>query len=813
MLTSFITYKIAVIGAAPYNEVVASSLEGLNVAFYSTMDQFLREFGSALEYPLIVIGEKGPLFRKPFKQFKEDNPDLVRTLVIHSRPLKLEEADDYLLKPLNGAHLRRRVENHLSALKKVSEQIKAHVLGEVFDTAFASAPIGITVSSFLELDFDEETERFDYINPKYLEIVGRDSREISTLDWPQFTHPDDLQEELVHFQRLQSGEVESYSMEKRFIRPDGSIVWVNLITSVFDLNPYRYVCIVQDITKTKEYELALAESERSKSSLLSHIPGMAYRCKYDPQWTMEYISEGCKELTGYSPADLINNSRLSFNSIVAPEYREKLWLKWSEVIKTKEEIEVEYEIIDAQGERKWVLERGQAVYSSAGEIDAIEGIVLDISKRKEGELNLLYYYQNDLLTGLYNRQYFEQMLQKDSPNQKRGVVAINLSSIHELSTRYGFYYTQKVLQRIGNALKELSSEDLVVIRLHENWFALYVRGYANLEELQELARKASAIVEQFFLIERLVWGVGILEIEEESEVDLEHLFTNIILTGDKSLTSNATQFEIVCFNQKLVADTVRENTLIGDLGRYAEEGLLSLNYQPIINLQSGKIWAVEALARLNSPTLGPITPAEFIPLAEKTKLIIPLGEEVTKIACRFLKQVHDAGYPEIKISINISLIQVMEKDFIQNLTECVERCSIEPSSIILEITETAIAANYNEMNEILKELKQLGYSLALDDFGTGYSSLARERELSVDYVKIDQIFIERLLTFDKDEVISGDIISMAHKLGHKVIAEGVEHPKQLELLKEFRCDKVQGFLISKPLVEEEILKLITQGQG
>ena len=811
MLTSFITYKIAVIGAAPYKEVVANSLEGLNVAFYPTVDQFLREFGSTLEYPLIVIGEKGPLFRKLFKQFKEDNPDLVRTLVIHNRPLRLEEADDYLLRPLNGAHLRRRVESHLSALKKVSEQIKAHVLGEVFDTAFASAPIGITVSSFLELDFDEETERFDYINPKYLEIVGRDSREISTLDWPQFTHPDDLQEELVQFQRLQSGEIESYSMEKRFIRPDGSIVWVNLITSVFDLNPYRYVCIVQDITKTKEYELALAESERSKSSLLSHIPGMAYRCKYDPEWTMEYISEGCKELTGYTPDDLINNSRLSFNSVVAPEYRDKLWLKWSEVVKTKEEIEVEYEIIDAQGERKWVLERGQAVYSPTGEIVAIEGIILDISKRKESELNLLYYYQNDLLTGLYNRQYFEQMLQKDSPNQKRGVVAINLSSIHELSTRYGFYYTQKVLQRMGNALKALASEDLIVIRLHENWFALYVRGYKNLEELQELAQKASAIVEQFFLIERLVWGVGIVEIEEESEVDLEHLFTNIILTGDKSLTSNATHFEIVCFNQKLVDDLARENTLIGDLGRYSEEeGLLTLNYQPIINLESGKIWAIEALARLNSPTLGSIAPAEFIPLAEKTKLIIPLGEEVAKMACRFLKRVHDAGYPAMKVSINISLIQVMEKGFIQSLTECMGRCSIEPSSIILEITETAIAANYSEMNEILKELKQLGYALALDDFGTGYSSLARERELSIDYVKIDQIFIERLLTFDKNEVISGDIISMAHKLGHKVIAEGVEHPKQLELLKEFGCDKIQGFLISKPLDEEEVLKLITQ---
>lgn len=810
MYTGFLTYKIVVIGSGSHQEVAKRCLEDLNVTFYSTVDQFLREYGAKVEFPLVVIGEKGLLFRKPFRKFREDNPTLVRSLVISNRPLKVEEADDYLLKPLNGAHLRRRVEAHLGALEKVTEKIKAHVLGEVFDTAFASAPIGITVSSFLQLVLDEEAERFDYINPKYQEIVGRSSSEILTLDWPKFTHPEDLEEELEKFKRLQSGEVESYSMEKRYIRPDGSIVWVNLITSIFDLNPYRYVCIVQDITKTKEYEFALAESERSKTSLLSHIPGMAYRCKYDRDWTMEYISEGCKDLTGYPPSDLIENNRLSFNSIVAPEYREKLWEMWGEAIREKRDFEVEYQIIDAQGGRKWVMERGQGVYSPTDEVLAIEGIILDVSKRKASELNLLYYYQNDPLTGLYNRQYFERLIQSDSPNQKRGVVAINLSSIHELSRRYGFYYTQTLLQKIGGSFKEFTTDSLVVIRLYENWFALYVRDYGQLEELRELAQKASTLVEQFFQIERLVWGIGIVEIEEESEVNLEQLLTNIILTGDKSLSSNRGEFEIVCFNQKLVDDTVRENTLIGDLGRYSTgEEFLTLNYQPIIDLNSGEIWAIEALARLNSPTLGPIAPAEFIPLAERTKLIIPIGEEVFKMACRFLKKIHQAGYSQVLVSINISLIQIMERDFIQRLSLIMEKCSIKPTSIILEITETAIAANHSEMNEVLKELKALGFFLALDDFGTGYSSLARERELNVDFVKIDRIFIDRLLTFDKSEVISGDIISMAHKLGHRVIAEGVEDIKQVELLKEFGCDMVQGFLFSKPLGEDELLTFIT----
>ena len=260
MYTGFLRYKIVVIGSGSHQEVAKRCLEDLNVAFYNTLDQFLREFGPKVEFPLIVIGERGVLFRRPFRKFKEDNSTLVRSLVISNRPLEVEEADDYLLKPLNGAHLRRRVEAHLGALEKVAEKIKAHVLGEVFDTAFASAPIGITVSSFLQLDFNEEVERFDYINPKYLEIVGRDREEILTLDWPKFTHPEDLEEELEKYKRLQSGEVDSYSMEKRYIKPDGSIVWVSLITSVLTSIPTSYVCIVQDITKTKEYEFAsLAE--------------------------------------------------------------------------------------------------------------------------------------------------------------------------------------------------------------------------------------------------------------------------------------------------------------------------------------------------------------------------------------------------------------------------------------------------------------------------------------------------------------------------------------------------------------------------
>ena len=199
----------------------------------------------------------------------------------------------------------------------------------------------------------------------------------------------------------------------------------------------------------------LEESERSKYVLLTHLPGLAYRCNYDRDWTMQYVSEGCYDLTGYPPESLLYNRDLSFNELISPEYRELLWNEWKRILKERKPFKYEYEIITAAGEKKWVLEMGQGIYNDKGEVEALEGIVLDISDRKAVEDALKYNNEHDKWTGLYNREYLLQLLERDAKLKKRSkmaLIGINLRMVQLLIATYGHQYSRNLIKKAAAAL-------------------------------------------------------------------------------------------------------------------------------------------------------------------------------------------------------------------------------------------------------------------------------------------------------------------------------------------------------------------------
>lgn len=218
-----------------------------------------------------------------------------------------------------------------------------------------------------------------------------------------------------------------------------------------------------------------------------------------------------------------------------------------------------------------------------------------------------------------------------------------------------------------------------------------------------------------------------------------------------------------------------------------------------MDLKTGSIFGFEALARLRTKKLGLVPPLEFIPIAEKTKLILPIGEKVIIKAFSFLNRLKECGYENISVSINISAIQLLKPDFTSRLFKIMSEMRINPKNVVIEITETVFSSDFETINNIIGYLRDAGLQIAIDDFGTGYSSLAREKELKVDCMKIARHFIDKLLETDLNKAITSDIISMSHKLRHSTIAEGVEHDIQLQYLKDHDCDKIQGYLISKPL--------------
>lgn len=730
-------------------------------------------------------------------------------------------AVDYIRKPVNMDSLKARIEIHVELLR--IQQMFEHKLyeqGLTFDTIFQQAPIGIAISHGSEPSNGRENTVARF-NPMFEKITGRTKDELMELGWVKITYPDDLDKDLINFKKLQRGELSSYSMEKRYVRPDGSIVWVQMTVApliISNDDRYNHICLAQEITRRKEMEADLLESERSKSVLLSHLPGLAYRCKYDRQWTMEFVSAGCSTLTGYSPESLINNKELAFCDLVAPEYRESLWIEWEKAIAKRMPLNYEYQIITAEGERKWVLEMGEGVFGEGGEVEALEGIIIDITYRKRIEDRLKYNSEHDRWTGLHNLNYLETLLERDGKHRRlenRAFVSINLNTVQSLTATYGFHYTQELMREVADMLGQYCTDRRMLFYTYENLFVFYLKDYKDREELTEFCRDIANMLESLLVAERIGGGIGVVQIDKDSDRDVDQLMKRLLIASEKALNIYDRDVGICFYDAEIEMEMIREEEIKRELAKIGADenyGELFLQYQPILDLESNRICGFEALSRLKIVKFGLVPALEFIPIAEKTKLIVPIGRRAIIRALRFLRRLKDNGFGGVLVSINVSAIQLLRSDFSENLFKMIDRTQVNPENIGLEITESVFASNYEEINRIIGGLKDSGIQIAIDDFGTGYSSLARERELNVNCLKIDKSFIDKLMCLDAKDTITSDIISMAHKLGHCVIAEGVEHEKQRQYLHSWGCDRIQGYLIGKPLDEEAAIGVLKASQ-
>ncbi|MDD4081247.1 MAG: EAL domain-containing protein [Eubacteriales bacterium] len=752
---------------------------------------------------------------------KKDDP---RTIVIsrlegtemETRAFALGAAD-YIRASAHLIALKARVEvqtaliQAIRALKQEARQPSA-----AFDVIINQVPVGIAVSFNQNPVSAEQNTQFQ-INPAFEKITGRTREELLHTGWAAITHPDDVAENQRYYEQLRAGDIQGYQMDKRFIRPDGSIVWVHFSVTALHLSEhlqFNHIALFQDITEQRAIEQRLIESERSKSSLLSHLPGMAYRCRYDTSWTMLYISAGCRRLTGYAEESLIDNRDLSYNDLIAPEYRRVIWQEWSRIIRERKAFSLEYEITTKQGKRKWVLEMGQAVYSGSGDPQALEGIIIDISDRKAAENALQYNYQHDSLTGLFNRGVLENHLQNDQAVygvSRRALIGVNLSSIGLLTRAYGFSYTQHLTQELAEALKQHISDTTMLFRTNELAFIFYMRRSISKAELMNFTQVIKGTMESILSLERVGVGLGVLELDDETGANADEAMRKLLIASEIAAGDSDNGFHVCVYDAAIAQTVTREEEIESALSRVqtdARDGGLYLLYQPILDLKTDRIVAFEALARLNTRKLGLVQPSVFIPIAEKTKHIIPVGEKVFRQAFRFLRKLEESGFGAINVSINVSVIQLLKSGFSTELNAMIQEMGVRPENIGIEITESVFSANYREINRILKELQGSGMRILIDDFGVGYSSFSRESELITNSLKIDRYFIDKLMSPMAEKAITRDIVSIAKRLNHTSIAEGVEHERQLQLLKEYGCDKAQGYFISKPLAEEAAIALL-----
>jgi EAL domain-containing protein (putative c-di-GMP-specific phosphodiesterase class I) len=290
---------------------------------------------------------------------------------------------------------------------------------------------------------------------------------------------------------------------------------------------------------------------------------------------------------------------------------------------------------------------------------------------------------------------------------------------------------------------------------------------------------------------------------------IENIIKNASTAAERS--DRDQNFGYRFFNNDMEAAMKREADVKEALMR-AVDGLpderLYLQFQPILNLKNNKVEEFEALARFESKTIGRVSPLEFISIAEETQLIIPLGRRVIEMACAFQKRLQDSGHRNIRVFVNASAIQLLRSEFIAEFLDIVKQYGLRPEHFGLEVTESVFAGSFNVINGKLGKLMEIGVKTSIDDFGTGYSTLARERDMKINILKIDKTFIDGLLTAQREKTITRDIIAMAHRMGHSVIAEGVEYNEQKQYLLDFDCDMMQGYLFSKPLDEDAAIDVV-----
>lgn len=424
--------------------------------------------------------------------------------------------------------------------------------------------------------------------------------------------------------------------------------------------------------------------------------------------------------------------------------------------------------------------------------------------------NMEHMAYHDVLTGLPNRRLFEERLaqslrQAKLKNGSVTVIFIDLDRFKFINDSLGHTFGDLLLQEVAERLNTIVRKDDTISRQGGDEFTVLIDGMSDHQEVLEIARRIQFDISKPFVIQnmevQITTSIGISVYPDHGNT-VENLikYADTAMYRAKENGKNNIQFYTLEMNETVSKKMNLENAL----RKAVERDELFVLYQPQIAIQRSELIGVEALLRWNHPELGLIPPSEFIPLAEETGLIIPIGERVLMMSCQQLKRWHDEGLDSLKMSVNLSSSQFMEENLVSFVNHVILKTGINPQFLELEITESV--AMYNEEQVIAKitALKSLGIGIAIDDFGTGYSSFHYLKKLPADTLKIDKAFIKDLLEDTQSKALVAGIISMSKEMGFRVIAEGVETPQQLAILGKFECDGAQGFLFSKPIPANEL---------
>ncbi len=605
-------------------------------------------------------------------------------------------------------------------------------------------------------------------------------------------------------------------------KADGRLLPVEVHVGELTEPEWLKVLTLRDTTELTAGNEARFEAEAKYRSLVEHIPAVVYLDPVDEDSDSIYVSPQIADLIGIAPDEWLNDP-YAWRNHVHPEDVERAFEEYKTAYNRHEPLDHEYRMVHEDGTVKWVLEQAFPIDDEHGNPWLIQGVLFDISDRKAAEEQVAFLAYHDKLTGLPNRHLFEELLENSIARARRsdtgvGVVFLDLDNFKLVNDSLGHHAGDLLLAQLADRLRICTRDTDLVARQGGDEFMVLL---ADLERgtgvpdapdpamvvAESVAlRIRDALAEPFDLAGTSFYATGSIGISlfPQDASDAATLLKNADHAMYQSKKSHPGGYVIFAARSD---DSMQKLSLTTRLREAVQHEHWVLHWQPIVDLESGRMDGAEALIRWQDPNGGLIPPGEFIPLAEELGLIEAIGDWVIAEVARQRAEWRVAGL-DLKVSFNLSPRQLWSAHLADKLLTKLRDFDVDPHDVLVEITESTAMADPDRTQKILSELHAWGFRLALDDFGTGYSSLARLKHMPVDVLKIDRSFVRDV---HQDEGLANMVramIQLADGLGMLPLAEGVEAVGELAFLRNAGCPRAQGFLFSRPVPADQIPALM-----
>ena len=663
---------------------------------------------------------------------------------------------------------------------------------------------------------DPASREMLYVSPAFEEIFGRPVEELYEEPrlWLRQVHPDDRD----RVRRAAfGGEDFGFEEEFRIVRPDGEVRWIRdrgFPVETADGEVRRVAGVARDVTDERSARRASEEQRRTLARILeTAAEGILLT---DAEGDFEYANPAAGEILG-----------LEEEVVAGRSYRDPDWnicapdggpfpseqLPVARVLRTGEPVTgIEHGVERPDGSRVVLSVDAAPLIGADGELTGVVASIRDVTRQKEFEDQLQRRALHDYLTDLPNRALFRDRVEQALERVARSgdpvaVCFLDLRRFKVVNESLGHEAGDRVLQEVAGRLRRVVRGEDTVARAGGDEFTVLLEGVGDEEGVEEAARRLAGVFGEPIRVgdDEIPMdasiGIAVHRPGSDGEVGVSELVRRADAAMYRARERPGTGFELAGAGEEAAPSARLERET--RLRRALEEDRIRTVYQPIYAAGSGEIRGVEALARWTDEELGRVSPGVFIPLAEETGLIVRLGELQLERACRQLLEEDFAG-PDgdgpVRLHVNLSARQLEDPDMVRRVRDILGRTGFPPSRLCLEITESAAM----RQPDVVDRLKEVGVELALDDFGTRYSTLSQLRRLKADALKIDRTFVDGMVDDDRDRAIVETILTLGRSLGLTVVAEGVEEPEQLDLLREMGCEEAQGFLLARPGGEDRL---------